>query len=150
MSIEGLLIEMGRMFDSRPRKLTLRRKFEARVWKGDEPFCGYYHEKVILASRVPVAEDELLDYLVEGISSVRLRNQARLMRFRSAVELLGAFENVVPEREDVGTGSTGGARGARWRGGSARSVAGGAAEGRRTDKVLGGAGAGAGEVLPVR
>lgn len=140
LSIRELLTEMGQMFDSRPGKLALRRKFEARMWRGDEPFCTYYHEKVILASRVPVAEDELLEYLIDGISSVRLRNQARLMRFSSRVDLLTAFESVVSEREDGKTGLAGGAGGARWRNGNgARAVAGGGserAEGRRIDKEL--------------
>lgn len=65
--------------------------------------------------------DELLDYLIEGIADVRLRNQARLMRFRAKVELFEAFESVVLERKDSRTGS---ARGAGWRGDNARSAAG--------------------------
>lgn len=77
---------------------------------------------MILANRVPVAEDELLDYLIEGVMDVRLRNQARLMRFRSRVEMLEAFESVVFGRED---GRTGLAGRTGWRGGSAGSVAGG-------------------------
>ncbi|KYN14490.1 hypothetical protein ALC57_13305 [Trachymyrmex cornetzi] len=72
LSIEDLLQEMAQMFDSRPSKLSLRKEFEARIWKTEESFCDYYHEKVILANRVPIAEDELLDYVVEGISDIRL------------------------------------------------------------------------------
>jgi len=100
LSVEDLLKEMGQMFDSRPGKLTLRRKFETRLWRGDEPFCDYYHENVILANRIPVAEDELLDYLIEGISNTQLQNQARLMKFRSGAELLEAFESVTVKREE--------------------------------------------------
>ncbi|KMQ87466.1 hypothetical protein RF55_13252 [Lasius niger] len=110
------------MFDLRPAKLTLRRKFEARVWKGDEPFSNYYHEKVILANRVPVAKDELLDYLIENI---QLRNQARLMKFRSGAELLEAFKSIVFERGDRRTGPPGGAGAAGWRGGNTRPAVGG-------------------------
>lgn len=43
------------MFDLWPGKLSLRREFEVRVWKGDEQFCDYYQEKVILANRIPIA-----------------------------------------------------------------------------------------------
>jgi len=39
LSIEDLMGEMTRMFDLRPGKLSLRKEFEARVWKTDEPFC---------------------------------------------------------------------------------------------------------------
>jgi len=85
---------MQQMFDLRPGKLSLRKEFEARVWKTEEPFCDYYHEKMILANRVPIAEDELLDYLVEGITDMRLQNQARIMNFKSRTELLKAFEKI--------------------------------------------------------
>lgn len=64
---------MKQTFDLRPRKLHLRREFEARVWKAEESFADYYHEKTILANRVPIVEDELLDYLVEGITDLRLQ-----------------------------------------------------------------------------
>ena len=79
LSIGDLLEEMKRMYDLRPRKLSLRKKFETRVWKVEEPFCDYYHDKIILANRIPIAEDELLDYLIEGIVDMRLQNQARMM-----------------------------------------------------------------------
>jgi len=85
---------MQQMFDLRPGKLSLRKEFEARVWKTEEPFCDYYHEKMVLANRVPIAEDELLDYLVEGIADMRLQNQARIMNFKSRTELLKAFEKI--------------------------------------------------------
>ncbi|XP_018377468.1 PREDICTED: LOW QUALITY PROTEIN: uncharacterized protein K02A2.6-like [Trachymyrmex cornetzi] len=94
LSVEDLLQEMVQMFDSRPSKLTLRKEFEARVWKTEESFCDYYHEKVILANRVPIAEDELLDYVIEGISDMRLQNQTRIMNFQTGTELLKAFEKI--------------------------------------------------------
>lgn len=56
------------MFDLHPARITLRRKFEARMWRGDEPFSNYYHEKVLLANRVPVADEELLDHEIELFS----------------------------------------------------------------------------------
>lgn len=60
----------------------------------NEPFCNYYHEKVILINRIPIADDELLDYLIEGITDVQLQNQARLIGFVSKTELLMAFEKI--------------------------------------------------------
>lgn len=62
LSVEELLQEMARMFDLRPGKLALRKEFESRVWKGGELFCNYYHDKMILANRIPIAEDEIVDY----------------------------------------------------------------------------------------
>lgn len=87
LAIDDLLEEMKQMFDLRPGKLSLRREFEARVWKGDEPFCDYYRDKVVLANRVV---DELLDYLVEEITNMNLRNQARLMNFQTRTGLLSS------------------------------------------------------------
>lgn len=96
MSINELLEEMKQIFDLRPRKLSLRKEFEARVWKIEESFCDNYYEKMILANRVPIAEDELLDfdYLVDGIADIRLQHQARIMNFQLRTELLKAFEKI--------------------------------------------------------
>ncbi|XP_011861116.1 PREDICTED: uncharacterized protein LOC105558170 [Vollenhovia emeryi] len=97
LGTEDLLIKMGQMFDLQPGKLALRREFEARVWKKGESFCEYYHDKMILANRIPVAENEILDYLTEGVTDVQLRNQACLMNYTTGAELLKAFEKVRPE-----------------------------------------------------
>lgn len=82
------------MFDHLPNKLALLREFEARVWKSSESFCDYYHEKKILANRVPVAEDELLDYTIEGVTDMQLQNQVRLVNFQTEAEMLRAFESI--------------------------------------------------------
>jgi len=106
MTIEELLQEMDHMFDLRPGKLALRREFESLIWKGGEPFCDYYHDKMILANRIPIAEDEIIDYLIEGMPDQRLQNQARLMNYRTGAQLLKAFEKVqldVKKSNDVRT-----------------------------------------------
>lgn len=51
------------------------------MWKASETFSDYYHEKIIMANRVPIAKDELIDYLLEGIPDVRLRDQTRMQQF---------------------------------------------------------------------
>ncbi|RLU16824.1 hypothetical protein DMN91_010892 [Ooceraea biroi] len=71
------------MYDHKESKLKLRRQFEQRTWKPEETFSAYYHEKVILANRVPIDEEEILEYLVEGISNMQLRNQAKLQKFET-------------------------------------------------------------------
>ena len=57
LSIADLLKRMAELFDDRPRKLTLRKEFEARVRQKREPFSDYYHDKLILANRVPIVEE---------------------------------------------------------------------------------------------
>lgn len=110
LNIEEFFAEMRKMYDHQQSKLKLRKQFEERKWKNEETFSAYYHEKVILANRVPVVEDELLEYIVEGIPNIHLRNQARLQQFESNAELLKAFENISltdgknQERDSKGTG----------------------------------------------
>lgn len=89
-----LLQRMKIMFDQRPNKLSLRQDFEKRKWNTGELFGDYHHDKIILAYRVPVPEDEILDYVIDGISDPGLRNQARMLRRRSTDELLEAFEKI--------------------------------------------------------
>jgi len=50
---------------------------------------------MILANhRIPIAEDEILDYLIEGVTNRRLRDQAHLMNYHTGADLLKAFEKV--------------------------------------------------------
>lgn len=62
LNAEEILIEMRKMFDYVQNKLKLRKQFEDRKWKQRETFSTYYHEKIILANRIPVNEEELLDH----------------------------------------------------------------------------------------
>ena len=93
-SVSELLKEMMTMFDHRPGKFAQRREFESRKWQSNEPFADYYHDKVILAKRVPIAEDEMIDYIIDGIPDERLQDQARIQRFEEKSALLKAFEKV--------------------------------------------------------
>lgn len=82
------------MFDLRPTKLTLRRSFERRTWQSKESFSDYFHDKVILANRVPIDDEELIDYIIDGIPNIRLRDQARVQRFSTKSNLLEAFRGL--------------------------------------------------------
>lgn len=65
MSVEQFLGEMRGMFLSHQGQTLLCRQFEPRIWRRSETFQEYVHQKVIIGNRVPVAEDEVLDYLIE-------------------------------------------------------------------------------------
>lgn len=71
-----------------------RKQFKERQWRQGEAFSAYLHEKIILANRVPIEEEEILEYFIKGISNVQLRNQAKLQQFDSKDQLLTAFESV--------------------------------------------------------
>ncbi|XP_076660686.1 uncharacterized protein LOC143364060 [Halictus rubicundus] len=104
MDVDVILREMKMMFDHRPSKLTLRKEFESRVWTAGEPFSEYCHDKVILGNRVPIASDELIDYLIDGIADTRLRDHARISRFRTTADLLEAFEKITLETRGTASG----------------------------------------------
>lgn len=93
LSVEELLKEMEEIFDLRPRKLMMRKQFESRIWNRGESFSDYYHDKMILASSVQIAENEIVNYLIEGMMDQGFQNLARLMNFRTDAELLWFFEN---------------------------------------------------------
>jgi len=94
MPVEELLADLRGMFFRKPNRVAARKEFEARVWKKNEKFSEYLHEKIILANQVPVSEDELVDYLIDGIPDSVLRDQARIQRFADKSDLLEAFEKV--------------------------------------------------------
>jgi len=93
ISVTELIECMKEMFDHRPAKIELRR-FEKRSWRNDEPFSEYYYDKVILASKLSIDDDELIDCVIDGIPEIPLRNQARMQRFEMKEDLLRAFEQI--------------------------------------------------------
>lgn len=94
MTFDRFLDGLRAMFFRPQSKVETRRKFEERVWKRDETFQKYFHEKIIMGNRVPIDEDEILEYVIEGIPDETLRDQARIQRFATADRLLEAFERV--------------------------------------------------------
>ncbi|XP_043262436.1 uncharacterized protein LOC122403148 [Colletes gigas] len=94
MSVQGLLSDLRSMFRHEPNILALRKQFEERTWKRGETFHNYVHEKIIVANRVPIPEREIVAYLIQGIPDSQLRDQARMLRFRTKEALLEAFEDI--------------------------------------------------------
>jgi len=99
VSVNELLDHMKRMFDHRPTKIDLRQRFEKRSWRNDESFSDYYYDKVILAGRTSVEEDELIDFVIDGIPEGHLRNQARMQCFGRKEDLLKAFAQITLRSE---------------------------------------------------
>ncbi|KYN30157.1 hypothetical protein ALC57_00383 [Trachymyrmex cornetzi] len=94
MPFDMLLNELRSMFQHRQTKVIMRKRFEERSWKKDETFHKYCREKVIMGNRVTVDDDEMLEYVIDGIPDEALRNQARVQGFETVDTLLKAFEKV--------------------------------------------------------
>jgi len=94
ITVDELIERMRSIFDHRPAKMDLRKKFEKRVWHGDETFSNYFYDKTILAYRVPVDEDELTDFIIDGIPDKIIQDQARMQNFTRKEDLLRAFEKI--------------------------------------------------------
>lgn len=94
MTINELLANLRSMFFIRTNKIFLKRRFEERQGKKTEKFCEYVHDKIILANRVTIPEDELLEYIVDGISDQNLQNVARTHRFTTKEDLVMTFGEI--------------------------------------------------------
>lgn len=94
LDVKELLAELTKMFDVRPSKLDLKKKFEARTWKASESFPDYFHDKIIKANEIVIPEEELVDYIIDGIPDHHIRTQARIQNFQSTQGVLQAFRKV--------------------------------------------------------
>ncbi|XP_049318258.1 uncharacterized protein LOC125780312 [Bactrocera dorsalis] len=94
MPIDKFLKEMRSLFEEKTSNLMLKKKFEIRQWLTTESFREYFQEKLILANRILIGEDELVEYLIDGIPDNTLRSQAKMQRFHDKYELLEAFRNI--------------------------------------------------------
>jgi len=64
--------------------------------KSSETFHQYVYEKVILANQILIPEDELVEYLINGIPEASLRD-SHVGRNTMKESLLMAFEKVTLE-----------------------------------------------------
>ncbi|XP_075151763.1 uncharacterized protein LOC142225838 isoform X2 [Haematobia irritans] len=101
--IDELLQNFCVTFGTKESKLETRRKFEQRKWRFGETFNEYYDEKIMLASKLQLEEDELLEYLVDGISNIQIKTQASMQQHRTTTDLLKSLANVkLPKQTSSG------------------------------------------------
>lgn len=102
MSFDDLLASMRSIYDYRPGRAFLKKQFEDRIWKVGETFSEYYHDKITMANKISMDEEELIDKLIEGIPSKRLRDQAEMHQFQSHASLLKALRHIElqPEKKE--------------------------------------------------
>jgi len=107
LSTEELLKGLGAMFDQLD-SMVLHNRFRARKWRKDESFSDYMHEKIILGNRVPIAEEQLLEYIIDGIRHWGLRSNIRISGVSTKEELRARLENVEHwDRKDKTEGDAG-------------------------------------------
>lgn len=94
LSMDELLGKMRLMFDKREKRLSLRKEFENRVWIPGETFSEYFHKKLILANKVPIDEEEIVDYLIEGIPVKAIKHQAMMQQFVNKESMLKAMQEI--------------------------------------------------------
>ncbi|XP_055902458.1 uncharacterized protein LOC129943036 [Eupeodes corollae] len=85
---------MDGMFATNESRLSLKRAFEGRVWQTAESFQNYMHEKIILANKLDLDEEEVLENLIEGIPDPGLKTQARIQCFTTKQQLADAFRQI--------------------------------------------------------
>jgi len=107
LSTEELLKGLGAMFDQQLDSMVLHERFRERKWrKNESDFSDYMHEKIILGNRGPIAEKQLLGYII--ISHWGLRNNIRVSGVSTKEELRARFENVEHwDRKDETKGDAG-------------------------------------------
>jgi len=84
----------------------LREKFQRRKWEKGESFSDYMHQKVILGNRMPIAEEELVGYIIDGIPDRVMRNEAQISGATTREALRARFGQVErwDKREETKSG----------------------------------------------
>ncbi|XP_075151915.1 uncharacterized protein LOC142225953 [Haematobia irritans] len=93
-NIEEMLHQFCMTFGTKQTKLEIRRKFEQRKWRLEENFIDYYNDKIMLACKLQIDEDELLEYLIDGISNLQVRTQISMQQHKNPGELLKSLANM--------------------------------------------------------
>ncbi|XP_068145616.1 uncharacterized protein [Drosophila tropicalis] len=96
--VDQLFDQLYLAFGNKTSKAEARSKFQNRKWLASENFGSYFDEKMRLADDINIDMEELLECIIDGISSKSLRDQARIQCFSDPRQILQAFSSVrLPE-----------------------------------------------------
>lgn len=91
---DELLNQFCLTFGTKESKLEMRKKFEERKWKYEENFVDYFNEKLMLSGKLSLAEDELVEYIIDGIPNMQIRTQMSMYHHTSSSEIIKALAGV--------------------------------------------------------
>ncbi|GJQ82121.1 hypothetical protein Trydic_g15908 [Trypoxylus dichotomus] len=103
LTLEMLKSKMVKMFKSGEDKITMMKKFEARRWKKCEKFPTYFHEKVLLGNRIGLVEDDLINYIIDGMDSSILQTQAEMKEFNELSHMLQVMGDIANDQRGAST-----------------------------------------------
>ncbi|EDW43590.1 GM11952 [Drosophila sechellia] len=84
---DKMISHLEKMFVmSKESKLSMRQKLQNCVWIKREEFSKYYNEKWQLADNLALADDEFLEYVIDGIYDVNLRNLPMSRSFKTGAQ----------------------------------------------------------------
>ncbi|KAK9688486.1 RNase H-like domain found in reverse transcriptase [Popillia japonica] len=86
--------ELLYMFKSREDKLTMVRTFESRKWGRNEKFQIYFQEKIMLGNKINLTDEDLIPYIIDGITNHTLRTQATMKEFKSLNHMLEVMGDI--------------------------------------------------------
>jgi hypothetical protein len=89
--------EMKQMFKKRLNKVEVMREFEARKWTRGEDFTKYYADKVRLRNKARLGEEDILQYLIDGIENRMLQNFVRINNPFELTDVLTIMKDVKNE-----------------------------------------------------
>jgi hypothetical protein len=88
---------MKQMFKKRLNKVEVMREFEARKWTRGEDFTKYYADNVRLGNKARLGEDDILQYLIDGIENRMLQNFVRINNPFELTDVLTIMKDVKNE-----------------------------------------------------
>lgn len=91
MDLQEWFKKMEDIFSVKTSSIELHKQLESRKWRFGESFGEYCSEKQILALPLQLHESSLIEYLIEGIPDLQLRNQARIRNFSKVADIKNAF-----------------------------------------------------------
>lgn len=91
MDLQEWFKKMEEFFLVKTSSIELYKQLESRKWRFGESFGEYCSEKQILALPLQLHESSLIEYLIEGIPDLQLRNQARIRNFSRVADIKNAF-----------------------------------------------------------
>lgn len=71
-------------------------KSASRSWRRTEKFSEYFNEKVIMANKLNLSEEETIAYLIDGIDILFIITQAKVKEFTSLSHMLNLTNDLTP------------------------------------------------------
>lgn len=98
LSYDELMGKLATLFNVKEDKIKKRRDLEQRKWRAGERLAVYVRAKMMLAEELKLEEEELMEYIIDGVDDTHMKVQLQIAQIRTVRELIDRVGDTEKQR----------------------------------------------------